>query len=145
MLTVPPLRARQEDILGLAEHFARAVYLSPGDSAAQTNYGSFLCAQRRFEEGERRFMQALKNSLYTTPEIAYLNAGLCAKGAGALDKARADRYAGWDQDLGRRILAGDETLASLRERAMGDNEPTPTSGRQEALENLVARHIERAR
>ena len=64
---------------------------------------------------------------------------------GALDKARADRYAGWDQDLGRRILAGDETLASLRERAIGNNEPTPTSGRQEALENLVARHIERAR
>jgi xylose isomerase len=64
---------------------------------------------------------------------------------GVLEQARAERYAGWDQELGRRILAGDETLASLRERAMGTEEPTPTSGRQEALENLIARYVERAR
>ncbi|MCP4226197.1 MAG: xylose isomerase [Actinomycetia bacterium] len=63
---------------------------------------------------------------------------------GALEGARRQRYAAWDQDLGRRIMGGDETLASLRGRALGADEPTPSSGRQEALENLVARYIERA-
>jgi type IV pilus assembly protein PilF len=69
------------------EHFERAVKLAPNDSAAQTNYGVFLCSQQRYDEGERRFLQALKNSLYASPEVAYVNAGICAKGAGELDKA----------------------------------------------------------
>ena len=64
---------------------------------------------------------------------------------GVLEGFRAERYAGWDGDLGRRITAGDETLASLHERAMTTGEPTRVSGRQEALENVVAKYVERAR
>ena len=55
------------------------------------------------------------------------------------------RYAGWGEPLGTSILAGDHTLAGLHERAFGAGEPVEISGRQEMLENLVARHIERAR
>ena len=68
-------------------HYKRAVALSPTDSAAQTNYGSFLCRSGRYHEGEQRFLQALKNSLYERPELAYSNAGICVKTAGELDKA----------------------------------------------------------
>jgi xylose isomerase len=64
---------------------------------------------------------------------------------GALEDARSERYAGWDGDLGRRILAGEETLVSLDERTLGAGEPTRASGRQEALENLVAKYVERTR
>jgi xylose isomerase len=64
---------------------------------------------------------------------------------GALEDARSQRYAGWDGDLGRRIMAGDESLVSLRDHTLGAAEPTPLSGRQEALENTVARYVERAR
>ena len=64
---------------------------------------------------------------------------------GALEDLRADRYAGWREDLGRRILSGDESLRSLHDRATGEGEPARVSGRQEALENVVARYIERAR
>jgi xylose isomerase len=64
---------------------------------------------------------------------------------GALENARSERYAGWDGELGRRILAGDESLVSLDERTLGAGEPTRASGRQEALENLVAKYIERTR
>ena len=64
---------------------------------------------------------------------------------GELDACRQARYAGWDGELGRQILDGKASLASLHERAMGLDGPTPVSGRQEALENLVARHVERAR
>ncbi len=66
-------------------------------------------------------------------------------GDGALESIRSDRYAGWSGELGQSILGGSETLASLRDRAMGRGEPVRTSGRQEAVENLVARYIERAR
>ena len=65
---------------------------------------------------------------------------------GALEDIRRDRYAGWESELGADILDGRATLASLRERTLGrDDEPTRVSGRQEEIENLVARYIERAR
>ncbi len=58
-----------------------------------------------------------------------------------LDANRAARYAGWDGDLGRSILDGTTSLASLHDRAAGAGEPVRVSGGQERLENLVARHI----
>jgi xylose isomerase len=65
---------------------------------------------------------------------------------GALENIRRDRYAGWEGELGTDILDGRATLASLRERTLGrDDEPARVSGRQEEIENLVARYIERAR
>ena len=68
-------------------HLRKAVALNPTDSSAQSNYGSFLCRTGRYEEGEQRFLQALKNSLYERPEVAYNNAGLCMLTAGEGDKA----------------------------------------------------------
>ena len=65
--------------------------------------------------------------------------------SGELEATRTARYAGWDDELGRAILDGTETLASLHQRALGVDEPTRVSGRQEVLENLVAKHIERVR
>ena len=65
--------------------------------------------------------------------------------SGELDAARDARYAGWDGELGRSILDGSASLRSLHERAVGTGEPARVSGHQEALENLVARHVARAR
>ncbi|MDY7105687.1 MAG: xylose isomerase [Actinomycetota bacterium] len=68
------------------------------------------------------------------------------RSSGDLDAARAERYAGWDGELGRAILDGDHTLAELHDRALArDDDPRPRSGRQEALETLVARTIDRTR
>jgi xylose isomerase len=65
---------------------------------------------------------------------------------GELDAQRTTRYDGWNSGLGTSITDGSETLRSLHERQLAtDKEPTRVSGRQEALENLVARTIERAR
>jgi xylose isomerase len=64
---------------------------------------------------------------------------------GELDANRAARYAGWDGELGRSILDGSASLASLRDRAYDGGEPARVSGRQEQLENLVARHLARVR
>jgi xylose isomerase len=63
---------------------------------------------------------------------------------GELDSLRAARYAGWNaaQDL----LDGKVSLKQIHDELVTTNvEPVHTSGRQELLEGLVARHIERVR
>jgi xylose isomerase len=65
---------------------------------------------------------------------------------GELARFRHERYAGWDGPLGARILDGSHTLVDLRDRVDEDGiDPSPRSGRQELLEQIVSRHIERAR
>jgi len=66
--------------------------------------------------------------------------------SGELADRRAARYAGWGGTLGSGILDGGTTLADLRRLVRdADLDPAPVSGRQELLENLVNRHVERAR
>jgi xylose isomerase len=65
--------------------------------------------------------------------------------SGDLAQVVRQRYAGWDDGLGAAILAGEEDLPSLHDRVLDAAEPRLRSGRQEALENLVARHVDRAR
>jgi xylose isomerase len=59
---------------------------------------------------------------------------------GALQRQVDERYAGWDGELGRAILAGERSLEDLaalvEERSL---DPQPRSGRQEYLESLVNR------
>ncbi|HEY5109889.1 MAG TPA: xylose isomerase [Acidimicrobiales bacterium] len=66
--------------------------------------------------------------------------------SGELARFRQERYAGWDGPLGARILDGSHTLVDLRHRVEEDGlDPYPRSGRQELLEQIVNRHIERTR
>lgn len=59
---------------------------------------------------------------------------------GRVDQLREERYAGWKEQLGRDILAGRKSLDDLSAHVLDTGlEPTPTSGRQEMLENLVNR------
>lgn len=62
--------------------FKRSLSLDANYSDAHNNYGWFLCQRGREAEGLKHFLVAVKNPLYTTPEKAYLNAGLCARKAG---------------------------------------------------------------
>ncbi len=58
----------------------------------------------------------------------------------------AERYAGWDGELGRGILDGTHDLASLHGLVTDqDLRPQAVSGRQEELERRVSRVIEQAR
>ncbi len=59
---------------------------------------------------------------------------------------KLQRYAGWDDELGKRILSGGYTLHSLADEALRrDLRPVHVSGRQEYLENVVNRFIFRER
>lgn len=62
--------------------FVQSLHLDKADSEAHNNYGWFLCQRGKELESIPHFMAAVKNSLYATPERAYLNAGLCFQKAG---------------------------------------------------------------
>jgi type IV pilus assembly protein PilF len=62
--------------------FKQALKTDPDYSAAKNNYGLFLCQRGRGQEGIRYLMDALRNPLYETPDLAYKNAGLCARKMG---------------------------------------------------------------
>jgi xylose isomerase len=62
--------------------------------------------------------------------------------ARTLDEFREQRYAGWDEPLGRQIMNGNLSLADLQAQAVaGTVDPKPVSGRQELLENRVNQRI----
>ena len=53
-----------------------------------------------------------------------------------------ERYAGWNEKLGKDIMAGKLSLADLSDRALADKlDPKPRSGRQELLETIVNRYL----
>ena len=72
------------------EHYRTAVKLEPRNPYALNALGSFLCAERKFDEADGYFRRALNNPLYPTPWVASYNAGQCADQAGKL--AAAETY-----------------------------------------------------
>ncbi len=57
-----------------------------------------------------------------------------------------DRYGSWGGQLGQEILAGNHCLSDLDELVRANAvDPALVSGRQEELEHLVARFLERVR
>ncbi len=75
---------------------------------------------------------------------------ICARGLkaaaamiedGGLEDALSERYAGWETDTAKDMLANG-TLESISARVLSDNiNPDPHSGRQEILENYVNRFV----
>lgn len=70
-------------------HFEKAISLDAGNPEILNNYAVILCKRGRHEKGEKYFVEAATNPLYRTPEVAYLNAGNCARNAGDLKSAEA--------------------------------------------------------
>lgn len=72
------------------ENFQRALRINPLDPEANNNYGQYLCDRKREPEALKYFQAALANPLYSTPERAYVNAGVCLRRRG--DVATAEDY-----------------------------------------------------
>ncbi|HFQ9189200.1 TPA: xylose isomerase [Escherichia coli] len=61
---------------------------------------------------------------------------------GKLEQGLAKRYAGWQGELGQKIMSGQMSLDNIARYAEQHNlNPQPHSGRQELLENLVNTYI----
>lgn len=89
------------------EQYRLAVQYDPTDGDVNNNYAQFLCREGKGKEADRYFQTAVKDPFYTTPQIAYSNAGLCALGEGDLDKA--ERYLRqsleYDVEISQSLLA----------------------------------------
>lgn len=59
-------------------NFKKSIQTDPKSSESHNNYGSFLCARKRYDESIGHFLEAVKNPLYATPNLAYANAGICS-------------------------------------------------------------------
>jgi type IV pilus assembly protein PilF len=64
--------------------------LGKTDPNIQNTYAGFLCRTGKAAAGEKLFVEVARSPLYQTPEVAWVNAGVCARGTGNL--VDADRY-----------------------------------------------------
>ncbi len=69
------------------QHFQTALRINAADPEANNNYGMFLCNRKREEQAVKHFLAAIRNPLYQTPELAYVNAGLCVWQRGDMNGA----------------------------------------------------------
>lgn len=72
------------------KHFRLALRADADSPEAQNALGAFQCRNGEFAKGEAMFLKAAGNPLYRTPEVAYTNAGVCARSAAAPE--RAEKY-----------------------------------------------------
>ena len=69
------------------EDFRKALKIAPKNPEVNNNYGWFLCNTGQPRQSISYFLNALKDPLYDTPDVAYFNAGACAVKADDLDGA----------------------------------------------------------
>jgi type IV pilus assembly protein PilF len=71
-------------------HYRTALKLDPDDSLTLNAYGVFLCRENQPLKAMKYFDAALEDRLYRMPEVAYSNAGRCARSMN--DTELADKY-----------------------------------------------------
>jgi type IV pilus assembly protein PilF len=74
-----------------AEHaYETALRLGKQDPNLANSFAGFLCRTKKTAAGEKLFVQVAANPVYSTPEVALVNAGVCVRGAG--DLVDAEKY-----------------------------------------------------
>lgn len=69
------------------EEYREAISLDPSDGSLRNNFGVFLCAHGKTDEALRNFVRAATSKNYATPEVAWTNAGVCARRKPDIDAA----------------------------------------------------------
>jgi type IV pilus assembly protein PilF len=70
--------------------FEQAIKFAPDDSNVLNNYGWFICQRVDAKRSLVYFERAIKNPLYSSPERALYNGGVCARRAGDLRAAEVN-------------------------------------------------------
>lgn len=60
-------------------YYLKAIRTAAIKGAAENNYGTFLCRQRRYQQAEKHFHRAIADKRYVNTAKVYENAGLCAQ------------------------------------------------------------------
>lgn len=68
----------------------RAMRIDPDNPSINNNFGMLLCFKGDTVGAMRYFERALSDPLYRTPELAFINAGVCLKNVG--DYERAEQF-----------------------------------------------------
>ncbi len=89
-LTLALVYERAGELDQASRHYREAVRLEPDDANVLNSYGGYMCRRNEREEGLRSFQKAATTPFYRTPEIAWTNAGVCARGIP--DPVRAEAY-----------------------------------------------------
>lgn len=76
-----------DEVSEARKHYRKARSLDPNNGDVHNNYGTFLCQQDEYEEALQEFRAAASSRFYSTPQVAYANAGACAREAGDLESA----------------------------------------------------------
>jgi type IV pilus assembly protein PilF len=81
---------RLTDMRRAERAYSTGYRLGKKDPNIQNNYAGFLCRTGKAAAGEKLFAEVALSPLYQTPEVALVNAGVCARGTG--DIVDAERY-----------------------------------------------------
>jgi len=81
---------RLNDMPKAERAYSSGYRLGKGDPNIQNTYAGFLCRTGKAVAGEKLFAEVARNPLYQTPEVAWVNAGVCVRGTG--DVVDAERY-----------------------------------------------------
>jgi len=106
------------------------------------------------EQGGLNFDAKIRRQSIDPEDLFYAHIGgmdVCAKTLLAVEKMINDnilpdyvskRYEDWDKDLGNFIHSKDATLEAIHQKVIDDTiEPTPRSGNQEYLENILNKYL----
>jgi type IV pilus assembly protein PilF len=85
--------------------FAAALKLQPGNPEVLNNYGWFLCLRNEGQRGLELMQRAATDTLYPTPEKAYLSMGLCLR--------RLGRSVDAEDHLRRAVLIRPDLIGAL--------------------------------
>ena len=76
----------REDVMA-RESFDRALRISPNNPEVLNNFGWFLCLRSETQRGLEMMVRAASDTQYTSPEKAWLSAGLCLRRVGRNNEA----------------------------------------------------------
>ena len=113
------------------EAFNRALALQPNNPETLNNFGWFLCLRDESKRGLELLQRATTDTLYATPEKAWLSAGLCLRRLGR--NGEAEEY------LHRAVLIRPDLIGALYNLAM----ITYERGAMNDAETYLLRYMQR--
>ncbi|MFG5410812.1 type IV pilus biogenesis/stability protein PilW [Piscinibacter sakaiensis] len=87
------------------DSFQRALAIDRADADTMQNYGWYLCQQRRYDEAERLFRQAMDVPRYADTARTLMTKGICQARAGQLATAEATLGRAYELDAGNPVIA----------------------------------------
>lgn len=69
------------------KHYEQAVRLDARNPDVQNNYGAYLCRRGKTARAEVLLLQASRDPIYRTPEVALTNLGICLRNSGKAEEA----------------------------------------------------------